>query len=199
MLFEVLEKGLTTYESSYKNMLEFNSKRLECTKNQVWFTEHHRVFTQGRAGKDEHILFKSDIPIHKSDRGGQVTYHAPGQLIIYTLFCLKSINMGIKNFVHSLEQTIIDLLNLYDVKAHRVTGAPGVYVNNAKIAAIGLRVSKGFTMHGVSFNIDMDLEPFNYINPCGYSDLKITMLKNHVDVFDLQTIKNSIVSNLNNN
>ena len=196
MSFDVVEKGLTLYQDCYQQMLNFNKNRLPNSNNEIWFTEHKAIFTQGRAGKDEHILQESNIPIYKTDRGGQVTYHGPGQLITYTMFNLKSINMGIKNFVYNLEQSIIDTLTFYQIKAHRIESAPGVYVNNAKIAALGLRVSKGLTMHGMSFNIDMDLSPFNYINPCGYQDLKVTMLKEYVPDINIKIIKELIALNL---
>lgn len=175
----IKQLGISDYVSTLKSMQEFTKTRNEHTPNEIWLLEHPSVFTQGQAGKPEHILNESNIPIVQSDRGGQVTYHGPGQIIAYLLIDLKSLNINIREFVRKLEQAIIDFLAEYKIKGHIIEGAPGVYVDNAKIAAIGLRVKRGCTYHGISLNYDMDLSPFKDINPCGYSNLKVTQMKEH--------------------
>lgn len=168
--------SLQDYELIFANMKNFTKRRDANTLDEIWFLEHEPVFTQGQAGKPEHILDAKDIPIVQSDRGGQVTYHGPGQLMVYFLIDLKRLNLGIKSFVNKLESTVIQLLNNYGVIAETLVGAPGVYVNGAKICSIGLRVSRHCTYHGLSFNINMDLEPFSRINPCGFKNLNMTQL-----------------------
>lgn len=168
--------SLQAYLPIFKEMREFTQNRTSETADEVWFLEHEAVFTQGLAGKKEHVLAPGNIPVIQSDRGGQVTYHGPNQLMIYTLFDLKRLDIGIKAFVTRLESSIIDLLALYNIKGHTQCGAPGVYVENAKICSIGLRVTKGKTYHGLCLNVSGDLEPFSRINPCGYQQLKMTKI-----------------------
>ncbi len=172
--FLIKHLGLQPYESIYQRMLTFQSQRVAGTPDQCWLLEHEAVFTLGRNGKKEHILRTTNIPIVQIDRGGQVTYHAPGQLIIYTLIDLKRNSIGVKQWVNHLENSVIRLLDYYGVHAESNPNAPGVYVEGKKIAALGLRVSKGRCYHGLSLNVDMDLTPFNIINPCGYKDLEVT-------------------------
>ena len=155
-------------------MQDFTQSRDENTDDELWVVEHPSVYTLGRNGKEEHILRDSSIPIVKVDRGGQVTYHGPGQLVIYLLIDLHRRKLGIRKFVTLIEDAIIQLLARYNVEAYSDAKAPGVYVDKKKIAALGLRVSKGRTTHGLSLNIDMDLTPFKNINPCGYQGLEIT-------------------------
>jgi lipoyl(octanoyl) transferase len=157
-------------------MKYFTENRNCNTPDELWTLEHHSVFTQGLSGKPEHLLKATQIPIIQSDRGGQITYHAPGQLIIYCLIDIKRLGIGIKKMVTIIEQSLIELLSSYDITAHTLKGAPGVYVNNSKIAALGLKVKQGRTYHGLSLNIDIDLSPYKSINPCGYSDLKVTKM-----------------------
>ncbi|MGB1109229.1 MAG: lipoyl(octanoyl) transferase LipB [Gammaproteobacteria bacterium] len=155
-------------------MQAFTAARDEDQLDEFWVVEHPPVFTQGRNGKPEHILNPGDIPVVPIDRGGQVTYHGPGQLVIYTLIDLGRRKLGIRALVTAIENAIIKLLNAYGIESHARVDAPGVYVGDAKIAALGLRVSRGKSFHGLSLNVDMDLAPFSRINPCGYADLKVT-------------------------
>lgn len=150
--------------------------------DQIWVLEHESVFTQGQAGKAEHILNPHDIPVVQTDRGGQVTYHGPGQLMIYTLLNLNELALSTRAFVQKLEQCVIDYLQGLSIHAISKREAPGVYIDERKICSIGLRVRKGFTYHGIAFNVDMDLTPFTYINPCGFNTLKMTQLNAHATV-----------------
>ena len=180
-MIKIRKKGLRDYTSTWKEMISFTENRNIDTPDELWILEHNSVFTQGLSGKPEHLLKATQIPIIQSDRGGQITYHAPGQLIIYCLIDIKRLGIGIKKMVSIIEQSLIEFLSTYDIKAHTLTGAPGVYVNGSKIAALGLKVKQGRTYHGLSLNIDMDLSPYKLINPCGYSDLKVTQMCNLTD------------------
>jgi len=180
-MIKIRKKGLKDYTSTWKEMVSFTENRNIDTPDELWILEHNSVFTQGLSGKPEHLLKATQIPIIQSDRGGQITYHAPGQLIIYCLIDIKRLGIGIKKIVSIIEQSLIEFLSTYDIKAHTLTGAPGVYVNGSKIAALGLKVKQGRTYHGLSLNIDMDLSPYKLINPCGYSDLKVTQMCNLTD------------------
>lgn len=173
--------GLQPYESIWQQMRAFTDNRDASTPDEIWILEHPPVFTQGQAGKAEHILNPGDIPIVQSDRGGQVTYHGPGQLIAYNLIDLKRRKLGVRHFVTAIENALIKLLANYGVTAKARCDAPGVYVNGAKIASIGLRVRRGCTYHGLSFNVDMDLSPFARINPCGMQNLPIVQLKDFLN------------------
>ena len=180
-MIKIRKKGFRDYTSTWKEMISFTENRNIDTPDELWMLEHNSVFTQGLSGKPEHLLKATQIPIIQSDRGGQITYHAPGQLIIYCLIDIKRLGIGIKKIVSIIEQSLIEFLSTYDIKAHTLTGAPGVYVNGSKIAALGLKVKQGRTYHGLSLNIDMDLSPYKLINPCGYSDLKVTQMCNLTD------------------
>jgi len=158
-------------------MRAFTDSRNATTMDELWVLEHPAVYTLGQAGKREHILNSADIPVVESDRGGQVTYHGPGQIIVYTLFDLRRANMGIRDLVIRLENAVIDTLSYLNVAALGRRDAPGVYVGDAKIAALGLRVRRGCAYHGLSLNIDVDLAPFKGINPCGYAGLEVTNLR----------------------
>lgn len=161
-------------------------------KNEIWFLEHNPVYTLGTAADKKNILKANNIPIFQSDRGGEVTYHGPGQLVIYFLVNVKANNIGPKNFVRWLQKITSELLKNYSIESSFIEGAPGVYVEEKKIASIGLRFSKGKSYHGVSINVDMDLEPFNNINPCGYENLLMTQmseLSNQINIKDV--IKNA--------
>jgi lipoyl(octanoyl) transferase len=168
--------GLADYEPTWHAMQSFTDARDADTPDQLWLVQHPPVFTQGQAGKAEHVLAPGDIPVIQVDRGGQVTYHGPGQIVAYPLVDLRRRGIGVKDFVHRIEQAIIDVLADYGVSGERVAGAPGIYVGGAKIASLGLRVRRGCTFHGLAFNIDMDLEPFQRINPCGFAGLQVTQL-----------------------
>ena len=178
-------------------MKSFTENRDSDTLDELWTLEHNSVFTQGLSGKSKHLLKETQIPIIQSDRGGQITYHAPGQLIIYCLIDIKRLGIGIKKMVSMIEQSIIELLSSYDITAHTLKGAPGVYVNDSKIAALGLKVKHGRTYHGLSLNIDMDLSPYTLINPCGYGDLKVTQMRNLTDnILSISDIKNKLSEHL---
>ena len=177
-MIKVRSKGLQDYLITWEEMKSFTENRDSDTLDELWTLEHNSVFTQGLSGKSKHLLKKTQIPIIQSDRGGQITYHAPGQLIIYCLIDIQRLGIGIKKMVSMIEQSLIELLSSYDITAHTLKSAPGVYVNDSKIAALGLKVKHGRTYHGLSLNIDMDLSPYNLINPCGYSDLKVTQMHN---------------------
>jgi lipoyl(octanoyl) transferase len=172
--------GVQPYEPIWQSMSAFTNVRDDSTMDELWIVEHEPVFTQGQAGKPEHILQHTDIPIVKSDRGGQVTYHGPGQLILYPLINLRRRKLGVRDMVTVLEQLVIQWLANYGIESYAKVDAPGVYVklngNDAKIASLGLRIRRGCSFHGVSINIDMDLTPFDYINPCGYQGLAMTQL-----------------------
>jgi len=168
--------GLIEYQSLWQKMQHFTRTRTLDTPDEWWLAEHFSVFTQGQAGKPEHVLRAGDIPVLKTDRGGQVTYHGPGQLILYTLCDLKRKAIPLKGLVNAIETALIALLAEYHVIARQELTAPGVYVNDAKIASLGLRVHRGCSYHGLSLNVAMDLEPFTRINPCGYPNRKITQL-----------------------
>jgi len=157
-------------------MQAFTAARTADTLDELWLLEHPPVYTLGRNGNREHLHDTGDIPVIPVDRGGQVTYHGPGQLVAYTLLDLTRRRLGVQSLVCLLEQTVIDLLADYRIPAHRRDKAPGVYVDNRKIAALGLRVKKGCTFHGLSLNVDMDLAPFTQINPCGFRDLEVTCM-----------------------
>ena len=157
-------------------MQRFTDVRDESTTDELWVVEHDPVFTLGQAGKPEHVLAAGDIPVIHVDRGGQVTYHGPGQIVVYPLLDLKRRKVGVREYVHRIEQALIDTLGEWNIQAERRDGAPGVYVADAKVAALGIRVRRGCTFHGLAFNIGMDLEPFHRINPCGYQGLQVTSM-----------------------
>jgi len=173
---QIKHLGLRDYAEVWGEMQQFTSKRNEQTPDEIWLLEHNPVFTQGLAGKAEHLLDPGPIPVIQSDRGGQVTYHGPGQLIAYILFDLQRASIGVRQLVELLQDAVLDLLRQHGIEGHTLPKAPGVYVNNSKIAALGLRVRHGRSFHGLSLNVDMDLEPFSRINPCGYPDLQVTQL-----------------------
>ncbi len=169
--------GMREYEATWLAMKEFSENRTEETVDEIWLLQHPAVFTQGQAGKAEHILDAGDIPVVKIDRGGQVTYHGPGQLVVYLLLNIKRRRIGVRALVDVIEQSLIALLKDYGVASEAKKEAPGVYVQGAKIAALGLRIRRGCSYHGLSFNLDMDLSPYERINPCGYEGLAVTQLK----------------------
>jgi len=174
--------GRQDYAHVWQAMQTFTDQRDSDTEDELWFVEHAPVFTQGQAGKEEHILNPGDIPIVKVDRGGQVTYHGPGQLVCYTLIDLKRRKMGVRELVTLIENAIINTLDNYNIKAKGDPCRPGVYVEDKKIASLGLRVRRGCSFHGLALNIDMDLTPFLRINPCGYAGLEMIQAKDLTDV-----------------
>ncbi len=168
--------GRTDYRQTWDGMKQFTHGRDAKTQDELWITEHAPVFTQGLNGKPEHLLNPGDIPVIQIDRGGQVTYHGPGQLVLYCLVDIQRLGLGIRSFITRIEKSIIELLDQYGIEALGRVNAPGVYVDEAKIAALGLRIRKGCCYHGLSLNIDMDLRPFERINPCGYAGLAVTQI-----------------------
>lgn len=192
----VRDLGRTRYHEVQVAMQAFTDTRGPDAASELWLTEHQPVFTQGQAGKPEHVLAPGDIPIVQSDRGGQVTYHGPGQIVAYLLFDLRRMGMSVRTLVSGIESAIIDVLRGYGVEGAARADAPGVYVRGAKIAALGLRVRRGCSYHGLSFNIDMDLEPYSRINPCGLSGLQVTQLSQLVGAVDLDQVKLQLLSAL---
>jgi lipoyl(octanoyl) transferase len=169
--------GLMPYEPVWHAMQNFTNQRTPQTADELWLLEHASVFTQGQAGKAEHLLLPGEIPVVQVDRGGQVTYHGPGQLVSYLLLDVRRLGIGVRDLVTRIEQSLVDLLALYQVEAHARADAPGVYVGDAKIASLGLRIRNGRSFHGLALNVDMDLQPFARINPCGYAGLRMTQLR----------------------
>lgn len=168
--------GVKPYAEVWQAMRDFTDQRASDTVDEVWLVEHEPVFTQGQAGKAEHLLAAGDIPVVQTDRGGQVTYHGPGQLVVYPLIALKRISFGVRDWVSCIENTVVQSLSAFGVESYPKADAPGVYVDGKKIASLGLRVRKGASYHGVAINIAMDLSPFARINPCGYQGLQMTQL-----------------------
>ena len=169
--------GRQAYEPVWRAMQRFTDARDQDTLDELWLVEHEPVFTLGQAGKPEHVLAPGEIPVLHVDRGGQVTYHGPGQIVLYPLLDLRRIGIGVREYVCRIEQAIIDTLDEWNIGGQRREGAPGVYVAGAKVAALGIRVRRGCTFHGLAFNIGMDLEPFHRINPCGYQGLQVTSMR----------------------
>jgi lipoyl(octanoyl) transferase len=172
----VRDLGRQAYAPVWHAMQRFTDARTDDTPDELWVVEHDPVFTLGQAGKDEHVLAPGDIPVLHVDRGGQVTYHGPGQIVVYPLLQLRRLGIGVRDYVCRIEQAIIDTLGEWNIGAERLDGAPGVYVGGAKVAALGIRVRRGCTFHGLAFNVAMDLEPFHRINPCGYQGLQVTSM-----------------------
>ncbi|RDS82750.1 lipoyl(octanoyl) transferase LipB [Dyella monticola] len=168
--------GRQPYEPVWRAMSAFTDNRTASTTDELWVLEHDPVFTLGQAGKMEHVLAPGDIPVVPVDRGGQVTYHGPGQIVAYPLIDLRRVGVSVRDLVHGIEQALIDTLANWNIEAVRREGAPGVYVADAKVAALGLRVRRGCSFHGLAFNVNMSLEPFHRINPCGYKGLAVTQV-----------------------
>ncbi|SUW64864.1 Octanoyltransferase [Buttiauxella agrestis] len=188
---QIRQLGLQPYEPVSRAMHEFTDTRNETTLDEIWLVEHERVFTQGQAGKAEHVLVPGDIPVIQSDRGGQVTYHGPGQQVMYVLLNLKRRKLGVRELVTILEQTVVNTLAELNIDAYPRADAPGVYVDGRKICSLGLRIRKGCSFHGLALNIDMDLSPFLRINPCGYAGLEMTQvssLRSGVSLSDVQPL-----------
>ena len=174
------ELGQVDYQPTWHAMQRFTDTRGPDTPDEIWLLEHAPVFTQGQAGKAEHVLFPGDIPVVQVDRGGQVTYHGPGQLVAYLMLDVRRSSLGVRELVSRIERSLIDLLASYGVCANAKPDAPGVYVGGAKVASLGLRIRNGRSFHGLALNVDMDLEPFRRINPCGYAGMAMTQLADHV-------------------
>ena len=188
--------GLTDYVPVWEAMRVFTDSRQKSTLDEIWVTEHKRVFTQGQSGRPENIIDPGDIPVVLSDRGGQVTYHGPGQLVVYLMFDLRRIDLNIRVLVGGIEESIIDVLAGYSIGATRERDAPGVYVSGNKIGSLGLRVRRGCSFHGLSLNVAMDLEPFDRINPCGNVDLKMSQVKDCGGPSDLSVVAEDLINRL---
>lgn len=173
---KVRRLGRQPYEATWEAMSQFTNNRGPDTPDELWLLEHDPVFTLGQAGKTEHVLAPGDIPVIHVDRGGQVTYHGPGQIVGYPMIDLRRAGVSVRELVNKIEQAIIDTMGHWNIGAERLEGAPGVYVAGAKVAALGLRVRRGCSFHGLAFNVNMDLEPYYRINPCGYKGLAVTQV-----------------------
>ena len=185
--------GLKEYDDIWSRMKEFTLTRQDETPDELWVLEHHSVYTQGQAGKPEHILNSQGIKVVQTDRGGQVTYHGPGQLVAYVLMDLRRRNLGIRTLVSRLEQVLISTLTNYHISANTQCGAPGVYVESKKIASIGLRVKNGCTYHGIALNVNMDLTPFQGINPCGFAKMEMTQISHFQPDIKLEHVSQQFV------
>ena len=192
----VRDLGRQPYLPVWRAMQGFTDDRGADTPDELWLVEHDPVFTLGQAGKREHVLMPGDIPVLHVDRGGQVTYHGPGQIVAYPLLDIRRLKIGVRDYVHRIEQAVIDTLAEWNIGAQRRDGAPGVYVNDAKVAALGIRVRRGCTFHGLAFNAAMDLEPFHRINPCGYAGLRVTSVLDLGGPSSLDAIKPVLLEQL---
>jgi len=188
----IRQLGLQPYIKVWRNMQRFTDERKASTRDEIWLLEHPSVFTQGQAGKSEHLLDPGNIPVVQVDRGGQVTYHGPGQLIAYLLLDLRRRKLGVRPLVTLIEESIIELLDSYGIVGAPRSDAPGVYVKRRKIASLGLRVRHGCSFHGLSLNVNMDLTPFNRINPCGHPGLELTQLSELGGPSDLQLVRDDL-------
>ncbi|MDN2481787.1 lipoyl(octanoyl) transferase LipB [Vibrio agarivorans] len=188
--------GRQDYQPVWQAMHDFTDTRDENTVDEVWLVEHNPVFTQGQAGKQEHLLNTGDIPVVQSDRGGQVTYHGPGQLVAYVLINLRRKNIGVRDLVTHIENTVINTLKRFDVESAARPDAPGVYVDNRKICSLGLRIRRGCSFHGLALNINMDLTPFLRINPCGYAGMEMVQLNDLTSTTQLEQVQSPLIEEL---
>jgi len=196
MTLDVKHLGRVDYEPTWRAMQAFNETRTADTADEIWLCEHPPVFTLGLAGKPEHLLRDIGIPVVKIDRGGQITYHGPGQIVAYLLLDLRRRKLMVRELVNRMEQALIDLLAEYGISAVRLAGAPGVYVGGAKIAALGLRIKNGCCYHGLSLNVDMDLAPFAAINPCGYEGMPVTQMLELCDNASVSSVSDRLIVHL---
>lgn len=192
----VRQLGRQDYMPVWQQMQRYTEQRDGDSSDEIWLLQHPSVFTLGRNAKAEHLLDTGDIPVIPIDRGGQVTYHGPGQLIAYTLLDIRRLGMGVRQVVSAMENAVINVLHEYDIQAEARSDAPGVYVEDAKIAALGLRIRQGKCYHGLSFNLDMDMQPFSRINPCGYQGLAVTQLADHVTNLDWSIVEQQLIRHL---
>lgn len=186
--------GLQDYEPVWRDMQDFTNSRNSDTTDEIWFAQHKPVFTLGVNASRDHVLAPGDIPVVQIDRGGQVTYHGPGQLMIYPLIDLRRAGIGVRPLVTALEQSVVDLAADYGIAAASRCDAPGVYVDGVKVASIGLRIRRGASFHGMALNVDVDLEPFSRINPCGFTDLEVTDLKRLGVENDLERVREKLLA-----
>ncbi|AGR00261.1 lipoyl(octanoyl) transferase LipB [Vibrio parahaemolyticus] len=188
--------GRQDYEPVWKAMHEFTDQRTEETPDEVWLVEHNPVFTQGQAGKAEHLINTGDIPVVQSDRGGQVTYHGPGQLVAYFLINLRRKKLGVRDLVTTIESLVINTLKAYNIDSAARPDAPGVYVDGKKICSLGLRIRKGCSFHGLALNVNMDLTPFLRINPCGYAGMEMVQVSQFNGPSDVETVEKQLIEEL---
>ena len=193
---QLRDLGRQPYEPVWRAMQAFTDARGADTPDELWLVEHDPVFTLGQAGKDEHVLMPGDIPVIHVDRGGQVTYHGPGQIVLYPLLDLRRLKVGVREYVDRIEQAVIDTLAEWNIEGARRDGAPGVYVAGAKVMALGIRVRRGCTFHGLAFNIAMDLSPYQRINPCGYQGLQVTSVLDLGGPSGMEQVKPVLVAQL---
>jgi lipoyl(octanoyl) transferase len=191
---EVRQLGVQPYVETWQNMKAFTESRCDETPDELWLLQHPPVFTQGQAGREEHLLAPGDIPVVQTDRGGQVTYHGPGQLVVYLLMDIRRQQLGIRDLVTGIEETVIEFLASHGTTGAADRGAPGVYVEGRKIAQLGLRIRKGRSYHGLSLNVEMDLEPFTRINPCGYEGLQVTDCRREGITMSVDTIAKEVTT-----
>jgi lipoyl(octanoyl) transferase len=184
------------YTDVWQAMKTFTDTRDADSQDEIWILEHNPVFTQGQAGKAEHLLFTGDIPVVQADRGGQVTYHGPGQITAYIMADLRRLNLGPRTLVTAIEKSLVNVLAQHDIAAHAKQDAPGVYTNDSKIASLGLRIRRGYSFHGLALNVDMDLEPFHRINPCGYAGLVMTQMANFIERPNIEVIGHELVDQI---
>jgi lipoyl(octanoyl) transferase len=192
----IRELGRQTYEPVWRAMQDFTNTRSAATPDEIWFTEHERVFTLGLNTAPEHLLAPGDIPVIQIDRGGQVTYHGPGQLMVYPLIDLRRAGLGVRDLVTALEQSVVDLLADFGIGGAARPDAPGVYVDGKKVASVGLRIRRGASFHGMALNVAVDMEPFSRINPCGFKDLELTDLQRLGGDRDLPAIRDALLPHL---
>jgi lipoyl(octanoyl) transferase len=190
----IQDLGLRDYQPTWLAMQQFTLQRDDHTEDEIWLLEHNPIYTQGFNGQDNNLLKHNSIPVVRTDRGGQITYHGPGQLIVYPLIDLRRHKIGVRDMISCLENTVITLLADYNIDAYARKDAPGVYCDEAKIASLGLRVKRGACYHGLSLNIDMDLQPFADINPCGYAGMQMTDMKTLGATVDMAAVKQQFVS-----
>jgi len=195
-MFVIRQLGRTCYTDTWKQMLAFTQQRTPQTIDEIWLLEHEPVYTLGQAGKHEHIFHRGSIPIVQSDRGGQVTYHGPGQLIAYFLLDCSKNQIGIRQLVDGIENVSIDILKAFNIDAEKQCGAPGVYVQQKKIASLGLRIKNNCSYHGLAINVDMDLSPFLDINPCGFKQMQMTQVSNIVPQVTMDAVSQQFEKSL---
>ena len=195
-LIHIRSLGMVDYEPTWRAMQRFTAERTPDTVDEIWLVQHPPTYTLGQAGKPEHLLHQTDIPVVKIDRGGQITYHGPGQIVAYVLLDLHRWKINVRELVRLMEQAVINLLAEYGVKAEGRVDAPGVYVGDAKIASLGLKIKKGCSYHGLALNVDMDLSPFDNINPCGYEGLRVTQCIELGMTVQLEELQAELTQNL---
>lgn len=188
--------GLSDYQHTWEAMQQFTQQRNAATPDELWVLQHPPIYTLGQAGNPAHLLHATEIPVQRVDRGGQITYHGPGQLIVYVLVDLRRRGLTVKGLVYQLEQALLNLLTDLGINGQRKAGAPGVYVQEAKIAALGLRVQRGCSTHGLALNVDLDLSPFAHINPCGYARLPVTRLCDLGVTLPLEALETQLIGQL---